>query len=501
MIGLLAILVLGGLLQVSCASSKPKVTGDLLEDIRNPKLAFSTRTTLTGEVDDAVAAGTVDREQAIEALKDIVWMRRLPSQLRIAALDQLVGQTGLLDENEGMRLTIGLLPTENDDPAVRHVLCQHIVRHNWIEATPSLVRSYSKVDPTIPDEARPEHMALLELYPDLEIPEIVFDTFVQHSPETDAEMGTRIRRDAWNLLSRIDASGEMRVDLLAGLLEQPPPENDPMLTALRRGLVELRTIPLTGEELEWLTGLHAERGSAARKWWEDAAAAVASLDAKQRRGVRLRHIEALRWAKANRPEWFTRSRDELLAELDSRLESRVHRRRSTEIIRFRSEDLRSHQERMAWPDILAALVIDDAIQTGRVRATLFDQAENDRADKTTEYGGIVRISLRESEPNTYIPALYIPKPVMRENDTSFVANPEMFIEGHTALAHYHFHVQSVNNGRYAGPSDGDMAYAARYGRACLVFTSINEKTLGVDLYQPDGVVLDLGEITRLETDS
>ena len=41
-----------------------------------------------------------------------------------------------------------------------------------------------------------------------------------------------------------------------------------------------------------------------------------------------------------------------------------------------------------------------------------------------------------------------------------------------------------------------MNYAARYGRACLVFTSFDEDTLGVDLYQPDGVILDLGQLKR-----
>ena len=90
---------------------------------------------------------------------------------------------------------------------------------------------------------------------------------------------------------------------------------------------------------------------------------------------------------------------------------------------------------------------------------------------------------------------------MRESDTSFVASPAMLTDSTTALAHYHFHVQSVRSGRYAGPSDGDMVYAARYGRACLVFTALDEETLGVDLYQPDGVVLDLGEIKRPDMNS
>ncbi|MCA9272413.1 MAG: hypothetical protein KDA31_05140 [Phycisphaerales bacterium] len=495
MIGRCGFLVLGCLVITACATRKPKITGDLLEDIRNPDLAFTTRIALTEEVPAAIESGTISQTEAVEALKDIVWMRRLPAPMRAVALGQLVGEHGLLTNEEGLLLVMGLLPTETD-PGIRLAASQHVVRHNWVEATSALVRSFSKIDRAVPDSARPEHLALLELHRDKDIEEIVFDTFVEHSPDEDRQLGSRIRRDAWNLLSRLDVDGEMRVNLLSGLLDQPPPENDPMLSALRRGLLELRTIPLTGEELEWLTDLHEGKGVGANGWWEGATDAVASLDAQQRRGIRLRHIEALRWAKANRPEWFAATRAELLTELDSRLAAREHRRRATDIMKFRSEDLSSNQEQMAWPDLITALVIDDAIQTARIRSALFDQAEEDREDKTTEYGGIIRISILRDEPDTYVAALYAPKPVMRESDTSFVASPEMLTESTTALAHYHFHAQTIRNGLYAGPSDGDMLYAARYGRACIVFTALDEVTLGVDLYQPDGVVLDLGEIKR-----
>lgn len=495
MIGPCVVVLLGCALIASCASKPPKVSGDLLEDIRNPEIAVATRLTLTGQVPEAIASGTLERAEGVEALKDVVWMRRIPFQIRVKALETLLRTPGLVDDQEGLRLVVGLLPTETDAP-VRHVISQLIVERGWVEATPALVRSFSKPDRSITDAARPEHLALLELHREKDIQEIVFDTFIEHSPTADSELGSRVRRDAWNLLSRLDASGELRVELLSGLLDQPPPENDPMLVAIRRGLLELRTIPLTGEELEWLTQLHSDKSPEAQSWWEQSTAAVAALDAQQRRGIRLRHIEALRWARSNAPDLPGATRTELLSQLESRLSTRTHRRRATDVIRFRSEDLDAYQSQMAWPDLLTALVVDEAIQSERVRSALFEQAEADRGDTTTEYGGIVRISIREGEEGVYVAALYAPKPVMRENDTSFVASPEMLMESTTALAHYHFHVQSAKNGRYAGPSDGDMAYAARYGRACLVFTSLDETTLGVDLYQPDGVVLDLGEITK-----
>jgi len=192
--------------------------------------------------------------------------------------------------------------------------------------------------------------------------------------------------------------------------------------------------------------------------------------------------------------------EDLRAELGSRLAQRQHHRRLSDLIRFRSESLDEWGDEMVWPDYLTALVIDDAIRQDHLSRELFDQELADRNDTTTEYGGMIRISLKRGREDQFVAALYPPRPVMRENDTSFVASPEMIAASSEAVAHYHYHVQRVSNGQYAGPSDGDMLYAARYGRDCLVLTSIDKDTLGVDLYQPDGVVLDLGDITRAGED-
>ena len=483
--------LLAALALVSCGSPPKTNTSSLLENLTNNDIAVSTRLRLAEEIPDHIASGKLKRDDVTETLKGIIWMRHLPQSMRLSALNLLLEPDGLLDRPRGVALINGMMPTETNS-AVRHRLSQLVVIRDWPEVTPALVRSFAKPDRTIPDEGRSERMALLELHPEDSIDEIVFRTFI----EQDQSSVSRLRRDSWNLLSRLDESGEHRVDLLTALLDDPPSESDRTLMALRRGLLDFRTIPLTGEELEWLTALQGTSSQAASKWWTDAASAVASLNQSQRRGLRIRHLEALRWAAANRSNWLGLSREDLDAKLTSRLASREHTRRVGDMIRFRSEKLDTWREDMAWADYITALVIDEAVGSERIRSALFTQTEADRLDLTTEYGGIVRISIRPQETEIYVAADYPPKPVMRENDTSFVASPEMFREGTQALAHYHFHVQKVNNGRYAGPSLGDMNYAARYGRVCLVFTSLDEHTLGVDLYQPDGVIIDLGQIMR-----
>lgn len=492
-LGIIGLGLLLPLAAVSCSTPDTVDSAGLLDDLTDPEIALSTRLRLSETVTGFVDTGEINRDEAVEKMKAIAWMRHSPQLLRIEAIDQLLEPEGLLTDVQGIAFVNGLMPTETD-PVVRHRVSELSVIRGWEEVTNALIRSLAKADNSIPDPARPEYMALLELHPDLSIEEIVFDTF---KDQGDGGV-TRLRRDSWNLLSRLDASGEVRVDLLAGLLDTPPSEGDQTLSALRKGLLEFRTIPLTGEELEWLTDLYTETQSGSQDWWAQTASVIANLDSAQQRGLRLRHLEALRWASRNRSDWLTTSKEELDSELTQRLAGREHRRRSTDVIMFRSENLDAWREQLAWADYITALVVDDAVGSQRVRSALFKQAETDRRDDTTEYGGIVRISIRDNEPDTYVAADYPPKPVMRESDTSFVASPEMFREGTRALAHYHFHAQKHNNGRYAGPSFGDMKYAATYGRACLVFTFFDESTMGVDMYQPDGVVIDLGMIKKPE---
>ena len=43
---------------------------------------------------------------------------------------------------------------------------------------------------------------------------------------------------------------------------------------------------------------------------------------------------------------------------------------------------------------------------------------------------------------------------------------------------------------------GDLDYAKRFGRSCLVLTFVSKNAMGVDYYQPDGARIDIGSISR-----
>jgi len=54
--------------------------------------------------------------------------------------------------------------------------------------------------------------------------------------------------------------------------------------------------------------------------------------------------------------------------------------------------------------------------------------------------------------------------------------------------------QQHDNAPYAGPGGGDLKFAARMGFACVVLTFVDERTLGADVYFPDGTVVDVGAL-------
>lgn len=475
-----------------CGSSpRAPRSGDPLADLLNPRVTDREKQMILGDLPGQLGAGTLPREAAAQTLRDLVWLRHTTGARRAEALRILALDPGLLPEDEAFALIETLLPTERDE-AVSEAAARIIASRNWTRAAPALVRRYAVPDSGVPDAQRLERAALEALHPETTVEETVFRVFLEHGPGSTHELADKIRRDAWNLLSRLDASGDRRVEFLGKLAADETPREDQALAALRRGLIELRTIPLTGEELEWLTRLSDPADPATEVWWRETNEILRTLDAAQRRGLRLRHAEALRWAGVARRELTRVSRESLLTVLGDRLASRQTHRRSSDA--QGREDLETWSEALSYADLVSLLVLDDAIREPRVVAALFEQVGRDRDDTSTEYGGVLRAASVRTSSGSFTAVPYPPRPISRVNDTSFVASREM-IEGEPrALAHYHFHAQTVRNRRFAGPSDGDLRYAALYGRTCVVLTTVEEGVMNADVYLPSGVILDLGEI-------
>ncbi len=423
-------------------------------------------------------SGEIDRKDWRERTKSVAWLASNPARTRLVALDML-----LLDDPEDTENMVGLmLPREPAWPIIDW-MCQTAASREWISITPSLVRSWARPVLEPPDDERPERAAIVALYPNRQVIDVVFDVFA--TPADDTLLEQRRRTDAWALLARIDPSLTRTRALLATLA---PRDDDQLVAALTAGADQLRAVPQTTEQLDWLTAMREQPS-----FWEESAAAIAMLDPEQLDRFELRHASAVRWAAANRPQWLVASRAELLSELSDRLGTRRIFQRYSGYADGQAPEERfvRNESKLSWGDALLLLIADEAIASDAIREELFEQAAADQRDTSTEYGGVI-----DADGAAFKAISYPPRPSQRLGDNRFVASQDLLNASVGSLFHYHFHASHTSMREYAGPGQGDDAYARVLGRSCIVFTTLGKDSMNADYYQPDGVVIDLGEIRR-----
>lgn len=454
--------------------------GDALADLSDGSLGYQTRIRAIEDTKADVDAGLLDRAAWRESVKKVAWGAANYEKLRLAAIEALLED----DEADTRNMLRLMLAREPQWPVIGRI-CELAGERGWTEYTPALVRSWSRPVVQPADPERPERAALIALHPGREVEEVVFEVFA--TPSQDKLFGDKAREEAWALLCRLDPSGSKAARYLVTMGES----NDPLLVDLRAGARDLRAAPTTPEQLQWLRDLR--RGEHAA-WWAEATVAVSGLGAEQLEGFELRHVAGVRWAAANEPGWLTASRSELISRLQERLSGRKTQQRLAESVEGSPpprERLSDNLGKLVWGDALLILIADRAIAESDVLSALHEQADLDREDISTEHGGVL-----DWGPSGFVALSYPPRPAQRIADNRFVASPELLEAGAAALFHYHFHARKADESEYAGPGPGDMDYAERFGRSCLVFTSLNKDTLNVDYYQPNGGLVDLGEALR-----
>lgn len=442
----------------------------------NPERRAETIRSFWGQV----VAGEAPAEPLRSALKDLFWDRQQPSLVRLAIADAFLQDTDAQRLQDARRMLRLALPSEID-PDVRKRIADAAAERSWTDFQPALVRVLAGAG-SGEVETRPEAEALRGLFPDRSLADHAWAVF-RDPPEGGGELldiAARSRSDAWDLLVALEAEADIAARLRA--LERP----DPAATALTACWEAFSFLPMTGQELEWLEAMHAEREA-----WDRAVAAAGPLTIGQRRGLALRHLSPLAWASTHREAWLRHDRTGLLRDLDGRLKGRqVFPRRASPAYpdRPNAERLEDWAERLSWGDVLALLALDEALQSDEVWAVVFPQALEDRADTQSEHGGLVVFA-----DGTGRAVAYRPRRGERLGDYRFVAPPQMLRDGAWAAAHYHLHARERFGARAAGPSRADIHFAALSGRTCVVFTTLSDSRMNADAYLPNGAVIDLGE--------
>ncbi len=464
-----------------------------LETLKAARSSEGQREAAIAQLRESAKANEIAAQRVRTDLEAVVRSTEVAREARVVALTELLSQIDEKADLANARLAAAVLGREEDARLVA-MLSEAAGQRGWMITIPGLVRSVARPSEVAMRE-RPQAKALAMLAQGRPLEELLFEQFVTPSAgEAQGAAATdlmrRVRVDAWDALSNLDATGEQRRAMLARDIDAKSPGAQ-AVTTLRRADRELRVLAASGSEVAWLLSLRPD--GADKAWWQAASAAVTRVPTSE--VIALRHVEALRLTAAMQPERMAKSREDLLRELRARIEPRrkVMRTWKSPVPPY-NEQLRATQAGLSWADLITVLAIDDAVSQGHVREALLPQALADRKDRTTEYGGVL-VARTEKGVERVWPVLYPARAAQRLGDMRYMPSDDMLATAGNALAFYHLHAQDRNNVELAGPAESDMAYVEQSRRASVLFTSVGEDSFNVDYYGPGGVVIDLGTLS------
>ena len=414
-------------------------------------------------------------ERYLDALTRLLWIPGYTVMSRRHAFDRL------LEYDEArLKKTIRRRMPSMSARLWQEQLCGLIVEHGWTDLSPALVSAWARVIPYVDDFTRVEYDSLVEIYGSREgVVDAVFELLVESRSST-------LRTRCWGLLYRLGYHQRL-VALLEAHSVDP---DDAMLIDLRAAVLDLGVVPRNREEILWVRKLHDPSRA---EFWSQATAAVRSLPHARRMELELRDLPIVVAASIHDPELLRADKQALYDRLAATLAGRrkhIDSRRYEGFPGSYDQYLAAHRKVLTWGDLAAMILALRAVDVPQVAEHLRAYAEDDRQDKTTEYGGVIRLDAQGRFEVIEF------RPKYRTADNRFVASQAMLDAAYTAVFHFHFHAQKYNNRRYVAPGIGDLNYAENLRANCLVFSFVNEDTMNMDYYRHTRVIVDLGEVVR-----
>ena len=427
-----------------------------------------------GPIDDAP-----DPRVLAVTLHNVLWSDGEPTDLRLLAMDRLIAY-----DPDAFWLIAERRIREVDRWVVLEPLIERAVEQDDPSFTAFLVRSYVRESQILHDDQRPERDAIVALNPGKTIEQAIWDVLVSD----DESINIAARVDAWALTNRLFGHKAARA-----LLEDESSVH-PMILDLQAAQW-LDRLPDNREGVLWLMQLRSKHHF---PFWVAARHRTLNLTKDQRDGLELRHLSVLLYASEQQ---LATDRFDLVKRIGIRIPDQSYQPDNNEmkpISDYGASPLmfptfnNTHLQflaRLGWSDMLAIECLLDGLRDRELVMEVFQQADADMADTRTEYGGVLAI-----EDGRLVALPFTPD--LRLHDRKFYSSEALIQRMYTGLFHYHFHAQQHHNTDFAKPGLGDMAFAERLHASCLVFTFLDQDTLGLDYYQPDGMVVDLGVIRR-----
>jgi hypothetical protein len=263
-----------------------------------------------------------------------------------------------------------------------------------------------------------------------------------------------------------------------------------MLRDIRAGLLDLQVLPRTREEVLWVQALRTSKNEA---FWREATAAVKQLSPARQSAIELRDVPVLVACSRHAPELLTMPEAEIERRIVERTGGSDRPVYSPDFEGYGndfSERLSVHRPKLTWGDRAAMALLVDALAVPDVRRHVFEVADRDVADRAGELGGMLSMDAKGRYELVEFPSR------SRGNDARYEAPQALMDALYTGLFHVHYHAQSYDSRRYAGPHMGDFEFADSTRLNGVVFAFIDADRLNVDFYRHGKIVIDLGVIQR-----
>ncbi|MSR19230.1 MAG: hypothetical protein EXS00_08760 [Phycisphaerales bacterium] len=464
------------LLLLLVAACAVKVPSDPLGTLSDPAQLPSLHEVCLTDLDKNLADPQYQR-----VLRRIVSQPGYPVATRRAALARCIQA-----DRAGLIAALELTLPKMDALEWRRELCGRIAALNWKEMTPTLIRAWARpMGGWIPNPAdRPEALALAQMWGADRVPDVIFDTMLKADPITESNLRAR----CWELLVLTGNRARLVELLKADPAQGAPP--DALLFDLRRAANEVGVLPCNREEILWLQALTSDKHA---ELWRQACQAVRSVPPEVRAELTVKDLPVIVAVAAHRSDLLKLTRQQMYDSLAAHIEEGAGERHTATFEGWgggRSETLASHRNQLTWGDCAAISLALEALRIPQVREHIFNLADRDLQDLSSEHGGLLRLDSKGRFEISEYP------PRVRGGDLRFEASNQMFEDGYGAISHFHCHAQAYENSRYAGPHLGDFTYADATGVNGIVFTFISHNRINVDYYRRGEVVVDLGTIQR-----
>ena len=167
---------------------------------------------------------------------------------------------------------------------------------------------------------------------------------------------------------------------------------------------------------------------------------------------------------------------------------RVFRRsRKTVFRRGRLVDFDGQVESLSMGDLWNLFLLNEMLSRPRVARMLDVTAQRDRADRATQWGGLIFYESGQCEAKLYWPAA-------KRGDDSYVPSGRMMLDATDSMGFFIGHFSRASQDpAWAGPTDKELALAKAHNLCGLVITSVGRGKLNAAYLNPRGTVVDLGD--------